>query len=469
MYSNIPDTSGGGAASRPKFPDKDSTNKGDWAFALETFFAVGRGVPRDWWNFLSLEQLSGRANLLREILRAPSNGQITSLLNAHEPRLQLRIDARVVHTGNFLFILQDTNKFDVSEVVVMNWTQPTDGAFYIERENFKSSSFVPNTENRVSGCRLSLTPIEETFGMAVRATCNDSSDRPTFVSVIAVTAAIGAMAITVHGNCEGGLVAGSYMNHAPRRNVSIVATNGFPYTSTVFFLFRDRKGMQAVLRFAENDVNEDLWRGRKTARRATLENGAFLLGVDNSSKSTAVFQVDAVGGAFGIYEVPIFDDGSTPAPLICKMDLDVLDMLNRHRDGAQYVLIDSSFDHIDNILYVAYEDRRPQATIINVRAIPRKSSTPPDFFDTKVVFSRIKPARSQYSYSFRLGNEFVIAEQGKGYETIPLSERPPSAPRSVTLYSSTRVDLEKVYVVPRENNGSFSVFVSRFAIDDDDN
>lgn len=458
---------------QPKFPADDSTVAGDWSFALAEFFGVGRGVPPDWWTKLPVGELAKRAKLLRSALKAPTNAEVARLFTQFEPALALQPSARIVHTGNFLFAMQTAAVADKFEVIVLNWTQTQSAQNYITRDLFKRSDFTPNVASSPNEiCRISLTPIEETFGMAVRATCHDSNDKPTFVSVIAVGLGTTGMELFVFSGCEDGVAGGSFLNVAPNKRKTIEQTFGFPYTNTVFFIHRTRGvGTKNALRIGVNS-NFDDWQGRRSKRLQQLQEGGFILGVDNSKDSTALFQINIVDGEFGIEEVPLLDDGVKPTRLICTLDVDMATNLSKNKPGSRYVLVDSSYDHIDHVLYVAYEDRG-SANTINVRQIPRdlrrETSRPPDFLQTKLVNSRVKSATS-HSYSFRLGNELVVAKQGTGFETIPLSVRVNDPRRSIETYASRRENLENVYVVPRKNNATFNgqVFRRRFA-DDDDN
>lgn len=466
---------------QPEFPAADNTNASDWARALSGFFGVGKGVPTDWWIVLGLDPLKKRVATLRQMVAAKTNEEIVKILNDFDPQLALKRNARIAHTGNFLFALQDAKKVEEVEIVVLNWTQGSGSISYTNRKLSPRANFRPNDITTADLCRICLVPIEETFGMSVRVMCLDGRDRPTFVAVIAAARGIDpVLEIFVFSGCERGIVAGSYLNQPPNTRQKIADTAGFPYTHTVFFIHRSLANKQTKLYI---DVNSDFddWKGKRTKRLANLNDGGHLLGVDNSDKTTAVFQLN-YNGEFGIEEVLLFDDGKSATRMICTVPFEFAKDFNSRQKDARFILLDSSYDHKDHVLYVAYEDRGPGNTV-NVRKVPRGfgQTKVPDFMSLPLVYNKAKPLKNHYSYSFRAGDVFVIAKQNIGFETIllkPPAQIPaqpgrqvPSVVSTIEEYPTMRPDLENVHLVPRAYDASFKR-LSNTNIrnnDDDDN
>lgn len=466
---------------QPEFPSADNTTPADWARALSGFFGVGKGVPTDWWIVLGLEPMKKRVATLRQMVAGKTNEDIVKTLNDFEPRLALKRNARIAHTGNFLFALQDAKKVDEVEIVVMNWTQATGSVSFMNRKFSPRSNFRPNDITTADLCRICLVPIEETFGMSVRVMCLDSTDKPTFVAVIAAGRGIDpVLEIFVFSGCEHGIVAGSYLNQPPNTRQKIADTAGFPYTHTMFFIHRPVSEKKVKL-FINVNSDFDDWKGKRSKRLGVLNDGGFLLGIDNSDKTTAVFQLN-YNGQFGIEEVMLFDDGTSKTRLICTVPFEFAKDFNSRQKGAQYVYLDSSYDHKEHVLYVAYEDRGSAKTVV-VRKVPRAfgETKVPDFMSLPLAYNKAKPLKNRYSYSFRAGDVFVIAKQNIGFETISLKtpnlipiapgREIPGVISTIEEYPTMRPDLENIHLVPRAYHASFKR-LSNTNIrnnDDDDN
>ena len=450
----------------PSFPSPNSTNAADWGRALSGFFGVGKGMPTDWWMALGLDELKKRTVVLREMVVAKTNEDIVKLLNLMGPALALKRNARIAHTGNYLFVLQDAKKVEDVELAVLSWTQPRSSPSYIYGKRVKRSNFVPKDITTADVCRICLMPIEETFGMSVRVTCLDGSDRPTFVAILAVGRGIDpVLDIFVFSGCERGIVAGSYLIHAPNTRQKIADTLGFPYTHTIFFIHRSLADKKTQLYVNVNSDYDD-WAGRTFKGVSNLMDGGHLLGIDNSTQTAAVFQLNYVNGEFGIEEVPMTDKNTSKTRFICTVPFEFAKDFNSRKKDARFILLDSSFDHRDQTLYVAYEDRS-SANTVNVRKVPRTSSQckTPDFMNLPLVYYKAKPLKNHYSYSFRAGDTFVVAKQNIGFETILLKSRtlPTSQPGQkqaevvslIEEYPTMRPDLDNVHLVPRAYDASF--------------
>lgn len=481
------------SAPRVDFPAKTNTSKSDWVAALRYYFGVGVGMPRDWHAQMRLSDLSKVAETLRTIVIAPTNDAAIAALMAFEPMLSIKNTARICHTGNFLFALQQAKKYDTMEVVVLNWTRPPTAGNYWHREEFPRSLFEPPDPPPgvpiTSVCRRVLTPIDGLGGLAVRVSCIDTAGRQTPIAVIAVGQGVEVqLELHVFNGCNNGVVGGLYLEQEITSRDTIEKTRGFPITPSAFFLLRGTAGPKPPLFKIEVNWFFDEWPGSKTKRLATLKNGGYLLGIDNSAKSAAVFQLNLTQNSYGIEEVPLLDDGKTPTRLLCKMPFDVAADLSGQSKSARYTLLDSVFDREQQCLYVAYELTDSSKTV-NVRKVLRtpaaqsssssssstssSTSVVPEFLQTEMIYRRVKPLERAQTYSFRRENTFVIAKLGVGFETnnlAPLPKTPPGkSPQSpIEVYGSKRTELDAAYVVPLEQSPAFGGQAYLVPLSDDD-
>lgn len=451
-------------SARAPIPES-STDAREWAQALHDYFGVGVGLPHDWYTEFgtgpdAYEELRARFLLLRNLVLSSTVETFMTFLFRFDRYAFRGLSPTdlVCHTGNFIFAMNDPRTPSDGPYILVravNLTAPHGrsslgvAAPYYASARILASEFMPRL-NWGQAYRFTLSPISDTFGMAVRVTLlHDESQRALTTSLLSIAHDVSGNSLTqlkikVYTPADLGHAVGLWDYVFQGENNTIAESFGLPRRVDLFVVrryFDETSSRLGFLRFDENheianvrpdELGLDRWPGRPRPDDATfreLSRGGLILAADPSESLASVFQVvrdEQEGPAIEVVPMTRSARQRPPPPagaapfvmlpdrnvraVLCRLTEEMFNDFNKPFERrSRFSFIDATYDVENSFLYVAYQELRYDGTqhrgtvtrVVRIRRELVMRQTVFNFADPAlVVYENTHQLARHYSYSF---------------------------------------------------------------------